>query len=647
MSSTLSGLSPITTYLSIIKNEQSQVTQFAKTDPTTKLNVAALHSDAANIKSPTDLLSSKNERALQVVLGAYNMSGQSTETGLLKQLLTQNPSASGSLVMSSGSTNYLHFVQGMSNEATISLSFGNNASSSFTASGSAASSISFNNLNWGTSNTKLTAASPAEAWSYVLDDGSAAQSIATALTKVVQSSGTSANPVTSSYSVDPNGNIVGSSGAPAVTTSTDSAGNTVYRVTLATSSTGAATRVANVIGVAVPPSTTSPTTVSAAVGTYLLGQAMGETGFNVTENTLSNLTITNPAVNSQFSLASTSYSDFAAVSRQAISTYQQVLPLGTEGLALSAGQVLLSGGNEIGTIKSVDAVGNVTLTADSALDLSAGAEIDVAVGAGINNLGTQVTAPDAASTSGATLALGQAGVGMQAGQTITDGNKVIGIVKSVDGSGNVTLTGNLASAVSAGDTLSILPQVENQQTPALQVAGNVQSIASQYETNQYEAKEGQDIPGMQDALYFTRVMPTITSINQLMSDSTLLNVVVTNLGLSDTFGNLPFDQQQSLLTSKVNLSSLSNPKTLQNYVERFLAMTAEQQNSGNSSSNPALAVLMGGINNENSDGSGSNSGPNLLSVLYPNSSSSDTASILMLFNNNNSSGTTGLLSLFT
>lgn len=646
MSSTLSGLSPISTYLSIEKNEQAQVAQFAKTDPTTKQNVAALEADAVNIKAPTDLLTSKNERALQVVLGAYNMSGQSTQTGLLKQLLTQNPSASNSLVMSSGNTNYLHFVQGMSNEATVSLSFGDSAASSFTASGSAASSVSFNNLNWGTANTKLTAASPAEAWSYVLDDGSAADSIASALTKLVQSSGTSSDPVTASYSVDSNGNVVGSSGAPAVTTSTDKAGNTVYSVTLATDSTGAATRVANVTGVAVPAATTTPTTVSAAVGTYLLGQAMGDTGFNVTENSFTNLTITNPAVNSKFSLAPNSYSNFAAISQQAISTYQQVLPLGTQGVSLSAGDVLLSGGNEIGTVKSVDAAGDVTLTANSALDLSAGSEIDVAVGAGINNLGTEVTATSSAGTDTAVLALGQAGVGIQSGQTVTDGSKVIGVVKSVDSSGNVTLTANLAASVSAGDTLSILPQVDDQQTPALQVADNLQSIVSQYETNQYEAKQGQQISGMQDALYFTRVMPGITSINQLMSDTTLLNVVVTNLGLSDTFGSLPFDQQQSLLTSKVKLSTFSNPKSLQNYVERFLALTAEQQASNGSSSNPALAVLMGGINNENSDGSDSNSGPNLLSVLYPNTSSSDTASILTLFNNS-SSGTTGLLSLFT
>ncbi len=625
MSSSLSGLSPITAYLSIVKNEQTQVAQMVKSDSTVQRTVKAFQSDIVDINSPTDLLNPKNQAALQVVLGAYNMSGESSSTGLIKQLLTQDPSASGSLVRSLNDTDDLHFVKAMTDRATVTLDFGDPTASSFTSGGSTASSISFNNLAGGMANSSLTAASPAETFSYVLDDGSAAQSVAKALTTALQSTGTGADPVAASYSVDAGGAIIGSSGAPAVATSTDSAGNTVYSLTLATSSTGAAIRLASVVAVKAPQAAASAVpsgTISAATAVPLLSKALAAKGFNVSSSSTGSLSIINPIDNGALSLSPQSYTSFAAITPQAVSTFQNVLPLGSAGQALKAGQVLTSGGAAIGTIKSVDAAGDVTLTAPSALALAAGARIDVAIGAGIANIGTKITASTATATNTSTLALGQAGVGLKPGQVITDGSNVVGIVKSVDGAGNVTLQGNLAVPVAAGDTLGTLPHVSDTQTPALDDAGNVATILSQYETSQYETQEGQQIPGMDDALYFTRTMPTITSITQLMSDTRLLNVVTTNLGLSDTYDQLPYDQQVSLLTSKVKLSDYANPTKLHQAAEQFLALTGEQAASGGNDTDPASVLLSGG-----SDSSDGDVGSSLMSALYPGSDSSSSSGL--------------------
>ncbi len=617
MSSSLSGLSPITTYLSIVKNEQTQVAQMVKSDPSLQRTVKAFQSDIVDINTPTDLLSPKNQAALQVVLGAYNLSGESSSTGLIKKLLTQDPSAAGSLVRSLNDTDDLHFVKAMTERATVSLDFGDPAASSFTSGGSAASSISFNNLAWGTADAALTAASPAETFSYVLDDGSAAKSIATALTTALQATGTSAAPVTASYSVNGAGVIVGSSGAPAIATSTDSAGNTVYGLTLASSASGAAIRLASVVAVKAPQAAASAVpsgTIGAATAVPLLSRALAARGFNVSSSSPGSLSIINPIDNGTLSLSPQSYTSFAAITTQAVSLYQNVLPLGTAGQSLKAGQVLTSGGDAIGTIKSVDAAGDVTLTANAALQLAAGARIDVAIGAGIANIGTKITASAATPTDVATLSLGQAGMRLKAGQVITDGGNVVGIIKSVDGSGNVTLRANLAVAVAAGDTLGTLPQVSDGKTPALDDSGNVKTILSQYETSQYETQEGKQIPGMDDALYFTRTMPGITKITQLMSDTRLLNVVTTNLGLSSTYDQLPYDQQLSLLTSKVKLSDYANPTKLHNAAEQFLALNGEQAASGGSDTDPASVLLSGG--------SGGDLGSSLMSALYPGSSSS-------------------------
>src|ERR1700712_1506586 len=175
------GVSSITSYLSITRNEARQAALMVKASPAIQRAVTGFLTDTVNISSPADLLKSKNQSALQVVLGAYNMTGMSTQTGLLNKLLTQDPSAKGSLVQSLGSTSDLHFVKAMSDRAMVSMDFGDAAATSFVTGGTAASSISFNNLGWGSSDASLTAASPAKSWSYVLNNGTAAASIATAL----------------------------------------------------------------------------------------------------------------------------------------------------------------------------------------------------------------------------------------------------------------------------------------------------------------------------------------------------------------------------------------------------------------------------------------------------------------------------------
>ena len=145
MSSPLSGLPPITSYLSIIRNEQAEVARMVKSDPSLQRTVSKFQADTVSISSGTDLLLARNQDAMQVVLGAYDMSGASTQTGLLRKLLTQDPSTKGSLVQSLGNTDDLHFVKAMTGRATVSFGFGDPAASAFATSGSTASSISFQN----------------------------------------------------------------------------------------------------------------------------------------------------------------------------------------------------------------------------------------------------------------------------------------------------------------------------------------------------------------------------------------------------------------------------------------------------------------------------------------------------------------------
>ncbi len=619
MSSSISGMSPVTAYLSISKNEQARVASYVKSDPALNRTVAAFTKDIVSISSSSQILASKNLQALTVVLGAYNLSGSIGETGLLKQLLTQNPSASGSLVRSLGNTDDLNFVQAMAQRPTVSLNFGSAAGSSMSSSGSAASTVSMANLQYASANSALTAAAPAQTWSYLLDDGSATASITAALTAALQATGTTAAPVTGSYSIASDGSIVGTPGAPPVVTGALSSGSPTFSIVLAKTATGATLRQATIVAVAAPTAgTTGAQTLTNETATGLLSVAMASTGFNTTLSANGTLNIINPGLNGLLSLSPQTYSTFNTTASKDITDTQTVIPLGAAGLRLQAGDVLMSGGSSIGTIASIDTQGNATLTAVSSLSLAAGAQIDVAVGAGITNIGTSFTAGTAAAAGASTVALGSGATLLQPGQIITDGSAVLGTVKSVDASGNVTLEKGLTTPVSVGDTLQALPVLSDTQTSALSDASNVASILSQYETTQYETQQGQQVAGMGSALYFSRTIGGITSIAALMADPTLLNVVTTNLGVSNDYDSLPYDQQVSYLTANVKLSSYKTTAGINQASEQFLALTAQSDASSASADGSDASMLS--ILYPGSDGVGSGTDP-ILSALYPSSSS--------------------------
>ncbi|MBO1324747.1 DUF1217 domain-containing protein [Acetobacter sp. TBRC 12305] len=108
----ISTVSPVSQYVSAVKDETSAAATYAITDATTKSEVATFTKDAASITSADGLL--KNYSALQVVLGAYGLSSISGETALIKDLLTQDPTSSKSLAKSSGNATWLAFADAFS-----------------------------------------------------------------------------------------------------------------------------------------------------------------------------------------------------------------------------------------------------------------------------------------------------------------------------------------------------------------------------------------------------------------------------------------------------------------------------------------------------------------------------------------------------
>ena len=104
----ISGISPVSQYLTALKNEDTAASTYAKTDVTTKQATAAFEKASATITTVSALM--KNYSALNVVLGAYGMDSYSSATALVKKLLTQDPTSSTSLAKTSSNATWLAFA---------------------------------------------------------------------------------------------------------------------------------------------------------------------------------------------------------------------------------------------------------------------------------------------------------------------------------------------------------------------------------------------------------------------------------------------------------------------------------------------------------------------------------------------------------
>lgn len=126
-------------------------------------------------------------------------------------------------------------------------------------------------------------------------------------------------------------------------------------------------------------------------------------------------------------------------------------------------------------------------------------------------------------------------------------------------------------------------------------SASVATTTSDYTETQLEESEGQTDPGVQLALYFKRVAPTITSSYGILGDQNLLEVVQTVFGLSSTTSAAQIDAEAKEVTKLVPMSDLTDPKKLNSLVTRFTAAYDAKYGpaSGNSSS---LKVADGNLN---------------------------------------------------
>ncbi len=121
-------------------------------------------------------------------------------------------------------------------------------------------------------------------------------------------------------------------------------------------------------------------------------------------------------------------------------------------------------------------------------------------------------------------------------------------------------------------------------------SSSVATTVADYTEQQLEANEGQSDPGVQLALYFQRVAPTVTSGYGILADQNLLEVEQTIFNLPSTFDVSKLDSEATELTNLAPLSELQNPTKLNQLVERFTAAYDAKYGPGSNSSSSLTVV---------------------------------------------------------
>jgi hypothetical protein len=152
----------------------------------------------------------------------------------------------------------------------------------------------------------------------------------------------------------------------------------------------------------------------------------------------------------------------------------------------------------------------------------------------------------------------------------------------------------------------------------------ISTTETNYDEQQLETNEGQQDVGVQLALYFNRVAPTVTNTYGILADQNLLEVVETIFGLPSSFSSENIDVQAKTLTNIFKISDLQNPAKLKQLTERFtasydmtygsssgsstsLSVSGSSSSSSTSSPSAAVTILSGVISSSGSSSSGGSS----------------------------------------
>lgn len=542
----VSSPSPIATYISAIKNEATAAETYAKTDSTTRREIAQFKKDAPSITSADGLL--KNYSVLQVALGAYGLSSLSGQTGVIKDLLTQDPASSTSLARTSRNASWLAFADAFK---TLGQNKGKSTVSPFLSDTNEVISQTYTP----TKNISVTAALPAanktgqtytSAPVTTYDESAAPHKVALKWTQ------DATNPLSWTVSAyDADGEATIAANAYQVVFNED--GTMASATDILKNKPVAADKTTGVIAL---PISLNIVHSDGTTTTQTIKLDLGTPGAKSTMTMAPKPTLTAPSTPNP--------SQIVSLMSDADTSTMLSLPSITLGTTSGTNQSYVTAPFEPNEAWD-DAHGispdkRTTLSVKWVQDTSSPATWQAYV---IDPYGSQVTSTSFTATFDNT------------GNVLKVNGQYSHDIPALKAKVNdVIYTVNIQTPKLSTTSLTQDSTLTSDSTVASTLNGvNIDKTVSQFELSQYENSSSMQEDGVGNALYFTRKMSGVTTLAQLMSDPILLKVAETVSGYDpSTFGTLDYDHQVRLLKDKVDFNKLKTPKQIEQYAERYLAM---------------------------------------------------------------------------
>jgi hypothetical protein len=165
------------------------------------------------------------------------------------------------------------------------------------------------------------------------------------------------------------------------------------------------------------------------------------------------------------------------------------------------------------------------------------------------------------------------------------------------------LTSNLADSSSLANSLPDTSWKSAAQTYQFATAGLsvlkqpsvLQTVAIAYAEVQWRDSLDAANPGLSNALTFRSQAASITSVDQILGDPVMRDVVTTALGLPLEIAVQPLEAQEKAITSQLDISQFKSPKFVEQFIQRYLVTEAANATSSAPASLDSLATAASGL----------------------------------------------------
>jgi Protein of unknown function (DUF1217) len=122
----------------------------------------------------------------------------------------------------------------------------------------------------------------------------------------------------------------------------------------------------------------------------------------------------------------------------------------------------------------------------------------------------------------------------------------------------------------------------------IQQPATIASITAAYTQTVWEQSLDASTPGLSSALAFRSQASSITSVDQILGNTTLRNVVTTALGVPQEIAFQSMNAQELAISSRLDITQFKDPKFVESFIDRYLIANSA---SASATSAPDLTTL--------------------------------------------------------